>query len=101
MQQHDLLLCDHFVSDPNSLQYRFSNKAAGRYNLIDYFVVSRQLYENVQDCIIIDSPINMSDHNPIELLISDCIDMSSSLDSFNEENNVNLPHKVLRWDHSN
>ena len=102
MQQYDLLLCDHFLSNVNSIQYSFSNEVAGRYSLIDYFVVSRRLFDNVQDCIIIESPINMSDHNPVVIKISDCIDtcMAASTVKCNDECEVNRSYNVLRWDHS-
>ena len=103
MQRYDLLLCDNFLSNPDSLQFTFSNETTGRFSLIDYFVVSRSLFDSVQDCVIYDNPINMSDHNPVMLSISDCFDLSTNVNNLDEIKMSDIPksQNVLRWDHSN
>jgi exonuclease III len=102
MQVYDLMLCDNFVCDENSLQYTFFNHAACRYSLIDYFIVSRQLFDSVQDCVIIDSPINMSDHNPVILKISDCIEsiVPSAPNKSSGKCTSTRSKNILRWDRS-
>lgn len=100
MCSFNLLLCDSFLYDDNSIKYSFSADCHGKlsYSLIDYFVVSRCLFDSVQNCTIVDSAINMSDHNPVLLHVSDCLNLTSSA-VMNDVSN-DLCMSVLRWDHS-
>ena len=69
----DLCVCDNRLSkNPNILNYTFKHDSLNRSSYIDFFVVSKSLLDKVTDFDIIDSGINLSDHNPI--LLSICLD---------------------------
>ena len=98
MHEYELQLVDNLLYD-DSVNFTFGNDCTSRYSLIDYFMVSKCLFDNVVDCRIIDSPINMSDHNPVIICINDCVTGFKVI----EESNVNTKDRfqyIFRWDHS-
>lgn len=101
MINYDLELCTSVLSsNTNIINYTYHQDTLHQYSYIDYFMVSKSLIRFTVDFDIIDSAINLSDHNPI---IIEVVDLFDELRASNPEMvsaGVRPVHYTLRWDHA-
>ena len=56
------------------VNYTYKHDTLGHFSYIDYFMVSTDLVKDVHNFDIIDNALNLSDHNPISILLSLTVD---------------------------
>ena len=95
MTDYNLMCCDDKVKNKDVL-YTYIHESLDQRSWLDHFFVSKDLYDNVRVCEIIDSGVNLSDHLPIccELAV-----MPKSYDIINDHPSEE-PKRVYkeRWD---
>ena len=94
----NLAICDNSLSvnKDGGLNFTFSNETLGRFSYIDYILISKSQISNAIDFKIIDSAINMSDHNPVALWMKQDVIKQPSTKLITKD----IRQEVLRWDHS-
>jgi len=89
---------------PNSVNFTYANDSWNHFSIIDHILVSKAIVKNVADCSIMDSAINLSDHNPVLAKFSfehSVFDGGKKkLNNFNEKVSVKPVKVNLRWDHA-
>ena len=95
------------VPDTNlgGVSYTFSNDSLNHYSTIDHILVSKAIYQNLTNYEILESAVNLSDHNPVKVMFSfaesflKCDKADTCLQKCNI-NNKNSNYNY-RWDHAN
>jgi len=101
-QDNNLQLCGKdYSSNVNILNFTYHHASLPHSSYIDYFAVSESILNDIVDFDIIDSGVNLSDHNLINLTIDLGISFSRCRDT--SVRKPPCPQKVstLRWDHAN
>ena len=65
IKEHNLIECDRFIQRTNVFTY--FHETLNAKSLIDHFLVSGNIAESRIRCDVLESGINLSDHNPITL----------------------------------
>ena len=69
MSDWSLEACSSLLSrKKNVIDYTYKHESLGHTSYIDYFLISSKMMCNVYDFDILDSAINMSDHNPVTII---------------------------------
>ena len=97
LTDYNLLCCDDKIKN-NDILYTYIHESLDQRSWLDHFFVSKDLYDNVLDCSIIDSGVNLSDHLPIscELKIT-----TKSCDIVNDYPSYAKSVYKERWDKAN
>ena len=105
----DLIVCSEVLAVGNcsdiedtccSNKYTYMHQSLGHKSKIDYFLISRNIVNELIDYHIIESAVNFSDHLPISIAMK--FDRSILNKNFHE--NISSSKKIakqtfLRWDH--
>ena len=89
------MLCANRVVGPT--KYTYVSGAHNSASFIDHFFINEALSDKVELSQVIDSGINLSDHLPLVLHLSDCLPVKNS-DCDIWLKNYNNKQKRLRWD---
>ena len=84
------------LADRNAFTY--THNALGGKSLIDYVLVSRNLFNLVNSVNILDSGVNLSDHLPLAVKFDVVIDLLHERDASDSHSDAHLATKPLRWD---
>jgi len=95
MTDYNLVSCDDKINN-KAILYTYIHESLGHRSWLDHFFVSKDLYDSVFNCNIIDSGGNLSDHLPISCELKVILKPS---DSFNDDFSGE-PKRVYkeRWD---
>ena len=102
---HNMVGCINSVSDDNSnIDYTCFHESQGYTSLIDFFVISDSLVNNVLGCFILDEALNLSDHNPVLISFrAIIIGHTSSIHKSCRDSvvkDVSFTSTVFRWNHA-
>lgn len=97
---YNLDICSNKLSsNKDIIDYTFFHETLKRYSYIDYFLVSKSVFDKITNYDIVESAFNLSDHHPVMLQMNVKFDAECLEPSLEDVKNV--PQKViLRWDHS-
>ena len=99
MSKH--ILCNVNDSFPDNIDFTYFHESLQHYSYIDYLIISSNVLKSVLDFKILESPINLSDHNPICIKLNTSLlglDSNSIVNSASDKEPNRKSQQRLRWD---
>jgi exonuclease III len=96
MKEHNLKSCNNLSISVTGDEFTYSNEVLGHYSYLDYFIVSDNLSMKVVSLKIGCDDLNLSDHSPV------CIELSNIITTSYKSTNIEKPISEScyqnRWD---
>lgn len=95
VMEYDFCICDNLGS--NNVGYTYQNEALGHCSYIDHIFVSKNDVELISQYKVIDSGMNLSDHNPISCCVNNFILSHVFNNNFNKISMDECVYAKLVW----